>query len=688
MIIVDRLLTVNRINKHMKQLAETMSHYKVYQKNLQLAKELSDLIKDDDAIRRILFSLNTLKSPVSLELLKNNGRADVASYIEKNIPQMSHEDTSVFKLLVNAEINRVVPENIENMAFAGGGAKGMAYPGVLRRVAELSMNIKRVSGTSAGAITALPFALGYSPKKIEEIVLKYDFTEFMHESVINNNILLKNTMMKAMMHKSQYLKVFKEKFEDLFLEYLRNNPIFFNRFDVPIALSPEMKAHPVTGRLIVKKHYEEEFLTSPKLKTITKTLALDDELKRIISEAQKNAADAYKESLKSETDKVYVNELLNNMHSKMGNQFDKNDRKYIKTLIEFFRLERKEDLIEEFFGDLIEGKVGRLAYGTLHGVPKKDLLEQISEGLSSHERLRNVTFKEFKKIREVFKDSDPAFKDLAICICEKISDNPLKLFSKDNYRQIDVYADNPDPVYSDMPIKTAVRISMNLPGAFSSYVYKDKKYVDGGVRANFPMHFFDQTLGLDRRTTIGVCLAPAANYTRTEDADKVLNPDRSESISQNNLLKRAIIHVKNYLGDVITQIHGNKLDNNKPLDFLDLTRIGVINVMNIDTTDFNLDMTKKVKLFKQGYYTAYDMLKPDYNAQLRHYVERMKVIYSNVEEDLALLKNISESKHDSLIHDLDVQGHNVDSFKNYIDKMQDTIHYNLGGRMTKRKPQI
>lgn len=671
MIIVDRLLTVNRINKHMKQLAETMSYYNIYENNLQYAKQLAEMLRNEETLKRIFFAGNDLKSRKHLQIFENNGRHDISSFIKNTLPDLSAEDSAVFKLLVNAELNRVQPEQIKNIAFAGGGAKGMAYPGVLRRIAELDMNIERVSGTSAGAITALPFALGYSPRKVEQIVLKYDFTRFMHESVINNNFLLKNTMMKEMMHQSRYLNVFKNTFEKHFIEYLKNNLNFFDRFDIPLTITPEMRMHTNEVRYMVEKHFKDHLLNSPKLKSHISIMALDDELKDLIKKSQKEAMDAYKKSLSSEKDKEFVAELVGAMSS--------NNRSANKALTDFFRLERKEDLIEEFFGDLIEGKLSRL---------NRQKLEEISKGLSNPERLRNMTFKEFKSVREVFKDENIQFKDLAICICEKISDNPLKLFDKENYRQIDVYADNPDPTYSEMPIKTAVRISMNLPGAFSSYEYKGKKYVDGGVRANFPLHFFDTTLKEDRRTTIGLCLAPSENYSRTADADKVLNPDRSPTISQNNLLKRSIIHVKNFLGDVITQIHGNKLDNNKPLDFLDLTRIGVINVLNIDTTEFNLDTSKKVRLFKQGYYTAHDMLKPDYNAQLRHYVERMKVIYSKVEEDLSLLNSISNKHYNKLLSDLDVQGYNTDSVKKYIDNLQDDIKYDLGGRISKRRPSI
>lgn len=672
MIILDRILTVNRIKKHQKQLMDTMESHSTYSKALDMAKEMSDLLVDDNAIKRFIFSFKNLKSDKLINLLKNNNRKDVADFIKYKMPNYTEEDTKLFKVLVNAETHRPNPDKIENIAFAGGGAKGMTYPGVLRRMGELGMKIQRVSGTSAGAITALPFALGYTPKKIEEIVLNYDFTRFMYESNINN-FLLKDTFKTEMMHQSAYLNEFKQNFDDAFLDYLIRNPLFFTEVGHPIEIGNQIEnSHEYS--LLIEHHYNN-LLNIPELKNRLKHLKIDDELKEIISKSREYSYDKYKKSLKSEKDRAFADELIESMSS---DKLKIND-----LLIEFVRLKRKEDIIEEFFGDLIENRFIYLG-NTKEGVER---LEAISFGLSTPERLRNVTFKEFKGIREVFTEPRWGFKDLGICICERLSGNLLKTFSKENYKQIDVYSDSEDPTYSNMPIKTAVRISMNLPGAFGAYEYKGKQYVDGGVRANFPMHFFDKTLKLDKRTTIGFCLAPAENYTRTEDAGKVLNPDRESTISQNNILKRAIVMIKNYLSDTMTQIHGNKLDNNTPLDFLDLTRIGVVNVLGTDTTSFNLSNNTKVNLFKQGYYTANDTFKEGYNAQLRHFVERMKIIHEKISTDLDTLNSISPRRKTAIITEMKHEGNDFEEMGAYIKGLQEEVDYNLGEKIVRKRPK-
>lgn len=668
MILWDKWITVKRIRSTMKELANTMASYKTYEKSVKLASELNAMFENSTNVREVLFNMEDMRSPQAISYLNGVGRQDIASFLLHKIPNYSETDMKLFKTLVNAEYYRADPEQLENIAFAGGGAKCLSYPGVLRRFAEQGIKFKRVSGTSGGAITALAFALGLTPKKLEEVVLQYDFTRFMYESNINKPIL-KSTMMTNMMHQTAYLSEFKEQFDKKFLDYLIKNPAFFEKLGVPYVSDPNVTTE-LENNLLIEHHYNEIFLNVPDLKSKLRSLTFDNDLKNVIKESKKVALESYTRSLDSEKDKVFVKELLDGMNTVKSNR-------YGDLLVEFVRLKKDEDIIEEFFGDLIETRLRHLG---------PDFLESISEGLSQSDRLRNINYKEFDKIR-VAMAGNPRWelKELFICICERKSSNPLKLFDKDNYEQIDVYAGNPDTRYSEMPLKTSVRISMNLPGAFSAYEYQGKYYVDGGVRANFPMHIFDKVLGFVRNKTVGFCVAPAENYSRTEDAGKVLNPERKSVITQNNVLKRAVAVVSNYVGDMITQIHGNKLDNNKPLDFFDITRNGVINVLDIDTTAFNVSVQTKVDLFKQGYYAANDLLTKGYNAQLRHFVERMKILHKKVENDMTTLFTISPKRKEEVGTELSDMGLDITKIKHYVKGLQEDVTYDLGGRTKKKK---
>jgi NTE family protein len=68
----------------------------------------------------------------------------------------------------------------ENLVFEGAGIRGLAYSGVIKGLEDLGMmnEIKRVGGTSAGAITAMMLSIGYDSGEIYEIISKTDFQKF------------------------------------------------------------------------------------------------------------------------------------------------------------------------------------------------------------------------------------------------------------------------------------------------------------------------------------------------------------------------------------------------------------------------------------------------------------------------------------------------------------------------------
>ena len=55
------------------------------------------------------------------------------------------------------------------IALGGGGVKGNAHIGVLRRLEKEGIKIDGIAGTSSGGLVAIFYALGYSPNRIEEI---------------------------------------------------------------------------------------------------------------------------------------------------------------------------------------------------------------------------------------------------------------------------------------------------------------------------------------------------------------------------------------------------------------------------------------------------------------------------------------------------------------------------------------
>ncbi|MFO7800665.1 MAG: patatin-like phospholipase family protein [Desulfovermiculus sp.] len=72
----------------------------------------------------------------------------------------------------------------QNFIFEGGGVKGIAYVGVFQELQKqgITVNMKRVGGTSAGAINAVLLALGYSLQETLDILMDLDFNNFMDDS--------------------------------------------------------------------------------------------------------------------------------------------------------------------------------------------------------------------------------------------------------------------------------------------------------------------------------------------------------------------------------------------------------------------------------------------------------------------------------------------------------------------------
>ncbi|MFN8433932.1 MAG: patatin-like phospholipase family protein [Anaerolineales bacterium] len=60
------------------------------------------------------------------------------------------------------------------LALGGGGAKGNAHIGVLRRLEKEGYKIRSVAGTSFGGMVAVLYAIGYSPREIQAIFESVD----------------------------------------------------------------------------------------------------------------------------------------------------------------------------------------------------------------------------------------------------------------------------------------------------------------------------------------------------------------------------------------------------------------------------------------------------------------------------------------------------------------------------------
>lgn len=68
----------------------------------------------------------------------------------------------------------------KNLVLEGGGIRGFAYVGAMEILDSLGVlkNIERAGGTSAGAIQATMFAIGYTPSEIKNVIRNVPLNEF------------------------------------------------------------------------------------------------------------------------------------------------------------------------------------------------------------------------------------------------------------------------------------------------------------------------------------------------------------------------------------------------------------------------------------------------------------------------------------------------------------------------------
>jgi predicted acylesterase/phospholipase RssA len=93
------------------------------------------------------------------------------------------------KYILPENLSFIVPVNpITKLAFCGGGAKGVAYPGAITALHELGVmkHIDTVAGSSAGSFMALLVALGCQEDEIKKITNEMSFLKFLDVSFKNN----------------------------------------------------------------------------------------------------------------------------------------------------------------------------------------------------------------------------------------------------------------------------------------------------------------------------------------------------------------------------------------------------------------------------------------------------------------------------------------------------------------------
>lgn len=84
------------------------------------------------------------------------------------------------KRLITNKFPKATDGNIYiDSVFQGGGVRGFAFLGALRCLDEAGIKIRKVAGTSAGAITAAAVATKVTSDELENLIAPLDFTTFL-----------------------------------------------------------------------------------------------------------------------------------------------------------------------------------------------------------------------------------------------------------------------------------------------------------------------------------------------------------------------------------------------------------------------------------------------------------------------------------------------------------------------------
>lgn len=145
----------------------------------QTALHHAVLAKQKEAVLCLL-CLGANPDPKDMHMKSPVLYAQEKDLLSRDIAQLLLNVESLRKELKEAPPN-FHEEPPENLVFQGGGPKGIAYIGALRALSEKGILplVKRFAGTSAGAITALLMAIGYSVEEASQHLMGMQMLDFL-----------------------------------------------------------------------------------------------------------------------------------------------------------------------------------------------------------------------------------------------------------------------------------------------------------------------------------------------------------------------------------------------------------------------------------------------------------------------------------------------------------------------------
>jgi|688.fasta_scaffold191440_4 NTE family protein len=112
------------------------------------------------------------------------------------------------------------------------------------------------------------------------------------------------------------------------------------------------------------------------------------------------------------------------------------------------------------------------------------------------------------------------------------------------------YPGNPIKEYSNIPIRTAIRLSMGIPLLFEPYSYNDTYFADGGILDNFPLHVFDGEYPGDIEARLNLCQPnPKVLGIQIMTNNEEINYELVKKQEINNLIEYATSYINLFLSE-------------------------------------------------------------------------------------------------------------------------------------------
>lgn len=467
------------------------------------------------------------------DILSKENKGDRIQVAKKMMTQIVRERSS-----------RLNPRSIENIVLAGGGAKGFSLariPSALENGG--ATNLKRIAGTSAGALLGSLMAFGYSGNELEDIILNNQFGIFTKNSRLstpfvdhvasgNNSVLLKPFSDNA----------YATEYHQLYISELLCQ-CAINDIELPMSIGEDIKSYYEINMVADESMPEEA--TPDEIIQIREQM-LDHrrgQMKLLFNKVVKPLIKT--ESGFEKLEDTIINKLPDSLRREASNAAARMTELTRPSNEMYFHqfypstIQAARSALRDVSGrDLIVGMLQDLMVEKLKALPddlKREVFLSEEERTNhqasvSEEKLRNINFKQLKKLH----DKRPQdFKEFycTIAIKKPLTERIKGLLTASYQRYSHHDVSHLDAEFNQMSVADAVRVSMNLPGIYPAYPFevKGKKYegADGGVISNLSIQVFDDDHPPEK--TMCVIYASESKLKQADNLYQILMHPRSKS---------------------------------------------------------------------------------------------------------------------------------------------------------------